>query len=150
MPAEATHTARNPWAVYLLLVCVVVGVIALAATASGHPTEPPAVAKAVPEWARLVWYGLLVGGSSASLLGVWWPHQRITDLITGLLWERRGAYGLALGGALYGLALLCLDGWVSKEAGVFTVGFAVAGWLRVRDIARDLSRVTAMLGGPPP
>jgi hypothetical protein len=148
VPAEATHTVRNPWAVYLLLICVVIGVIALVATASGHPTEPPAVVKAVPEWARLTWYGLLVGGSSLSLLGVWLPHQRIVDLVTGLLWERRGAYGLALGGALYGLALLFLDGWVSKEAGVFTVGFAVAGWWRVRHIGRDLARVQDMLRGP--
>jgi hypothetical protein len=149
VPAEATHTARNPWAVYLLALCVVSGGLALAATAAGHPTEPAAIAAVVPEWARLVWYGLLVGGGSVSLIGVWWPHQRIADLVTGLLWERRGAFGLTLGALLYGLALLFLDGWTSKISGVVTVGFAVAGAWRVRDIARDLSRVAAMLGGSP-
>jgi hypothetical protein len=149
LPAEATHTARNPWAVYLLLLCVVSGILALIATASGHPTEPPAVVKTVPEWARLTWYGLLIAGSSLALLGVWWPHQRIVDLVTGLLWERRGSFGLVLGAAPYGLALVCLDGAISKVTGAFTLGFAVAGAWRVRNIGRDLGRIEALLRASP-
>ncbi len=149
MPVEAAHAARNSWAVFLLLLCVMSGASALVATAVGHPSEPPAVAAVVPEWARLTWYGLLIGGGSVSLLGVWWPHRRVVDLVTGLSIERRGTYGLTIGALLYGMALLALDGPVSKVSGVITVGFAVAGAWRIYDIGRDLRRVQDAIRGTP-
>lgn len=147
MPTEAAHAARHPYAVYLLALCVLSGLLALLGTATGQPTEPPAVAAAVPEWARLAWYSLLICGGSLALLGVLWPHQRIVDLVTGLLWERRGVYGLTLGAALYGVALIALDGPVSKVSGALTVGFAVASAMRVRRIGHDLDRIRQLLRG---
>lgn len=148
MPAEATHTARHPFAIYLLGLCLVSGIAALIGTASGHPTEPPAVVHAVPEWARLGWYILLIVGAAVALAGISRPHRQLRGLVGGLLWERFGVTGLGLGAALYGLALLVLDGWVSKEAGVVTVLFALACAARVRYIGRDLDRLAVLLRGP--
>jgi hypothetical protein len=149
VPAEATHTARHPLAIYLLGLCLISGVAALIGTAIGHPTEPPAVIHAVPEWARLGWYGLLIVGAGIALAGICRSHHKVRDLIGGLLWERFGMTGLGLGAALYGLALVALDGWVSKEAGVVTLLFAFACAVRARAIGRDLGRLAAVLGGSP-
>jgi hypothetical protein len=149
VPAEATHTARHPLAIYILGLCVISGVMALIGTAIGQPTEPPSVVAAVPEWARLTWYAMLIAGGTLALVGVWWPHRRIVDLVTGLLWERRGETGLALGATFYGLALLFLDGPVSKVSGTITVLFAVACAMRVRNIGHDLGRIETLLRGSP-
>lgn len=149
MPAEATHTARHPLAIYLLGLCLVSGVGALIGTAVGHPTEPPAVIAAVPEWARLGWYALLIVGAGVALVGIIRPHRRLTDLVGGLLWERFGVTGLGLGAALYGVALVALDGWVSKEAGVVTLLFALACAVRARAIGDDLNRLAVLLRASP-
>jgi hypothetical protein len=145
MPAEATHTARHPFAVFVLVLCVVSAGLAMAGTASGHPTEPPAVAAAVPEWARLAWYGLLAAGAAVALAGIARSAHRVTDLIAGLLWERCGVLGLGVGSVCYGMALTVLDGWVSKEAGVITLLFAAACGARVYGIGRDLGRIQTLL-----
>lgn len=149
MPAEATFTARHPFAMYLLGLCVVSGAVALIGAAVGQPTEPPAIAATVPQWARLTWYGLLVAGGLLSLAGVWWPRRRIIDMITGLLWERRGVVGLAIGANLYGLTLLfLLHDFAGRVSGVLTVLFAGACMARLWDIRRDLNRIrTALKAG---
>jgi hypothetical protein len=149
MPAEATREARNQLAVFLLRLCVISGSLALAATVAGQPTEPPAVAAAVPEWARIVWYVLLVAGGVIALAGIYWRRRTLADHVTALLCERHGEIGLSLGAALYGLALVTLDGWPGKAAGAITLLFAYDCARRVWDISRDLAGIRVLLRDAP-
>jgi hypothetical protein len=101
--------------------------------------SPGSLERALPDYLVVTWYVLLVMGSVACLLGIFWRTA-----VTGLLIERAGMIFLCAAGLIYSIALLAVGGGRAIPASSFVVGFGLASALRALDIGRILVQIRAL------
>lgn len=109
---------RNAFQVYLLIVVWVSGTGALLGFTTSGVAE-----QTLHEWARMTWAGFLVVGSTAVLLGMFWPGD---NALSGLLFKRFGLVALMFASAVYGFAVAIVSGLGGMLVVGTTLGFAVA------------------------
>lgn len=123
---------RSPFEIFLLAACILGGFGGLL-----NPTgTSPAVSNVLPGWLLTSWYvGLIVGGACA-LAGTL-LHQVISLHI-----ERIGLTLIVGLCVLYGFSVIAGGGYPFVFAAMLVVSFAVACFYRIRQIRRDIRRIT--------
>lgn len=131
---------RNWYQVYLLVLAVVfVG----ASWLTGG--EGQVIAAAFPSWSQYLWYGGLLAGSVAALVGI------ALATVVGLLLERAALLWLAGLCAAYGMAFLAFPAGADVFHTVYVVtfvgSFALVNLVRARDIRRGVNSMRGDLRG---
>lgn len=127
-------TGRNWYQVYLLVLTMVfVG----SAWLSGG--EGQVIAATFPAWSQYLWYGGLLIGAAAALVGIG------LGTVVGLLIERAALFWLAGLCGAYGMAFLAFSSRSDVFHAVYVVTFvalfALANLTRARAIRRDIDRL---------
>jgi len=91
IPPADLPSSRHPFEIFILVVCVAVGVPIL----FGNP-PPPSVDALMPVWTRLVWAVLVAGGAATALIGIGLPNR-----LAGVLVEQVGLVGVGVGTVVY-------------------------------------------------
>lgn len=125
------RSGRHPHEVFLLAVCVLISISALATGA-----RPQSVEETFPFWIGVTWYAGLIIGSSVALYGI-----RMKN-ITGLLLERAALRELIVLSGLYVATAIFTAPkvWYSGLGVAVIIGFTAANVVRARQITLDLRR----------
>lgn len=125
------RSGRNPFEVWLLVACVVVGIVGLVQPSS----TSNAITSLLPGWEVVTWYAGLAGGGAVSLFGVFGSG------LTALLVERVGLIILTCLTLAYSIAVVTQIGFRGALPALFTGLFAVACAVRFVHITTDLKRM---------
>lgn len=93
LPPADLPSSRHPFEIFMLVVCVVVGLPIL----FGNP-PPPSVDALMPLWARIIWSVLVAGGALTALIGVALPQR-----LAGVFVEQVGLVAVGVGTVVYAL-----------------------------------------------
>lgn len=127
-------TGRHPFEVAMLAAATVSG-LALALT----DTSPRSAATAMPGLVEVVWQVFLIAVGGIGLAGVFWPGRLLAQLGT----EAVGVVLLGTATTMYSVALFAVAGSQALAAGSFVTAAALASWVRLFQIWRDLRRAAA-------
>ncbi|GGK89080.1 hypothetical protein [Mangrovihabitans endophyticus] len=130
---------RHPYEVAILAASACCG-LALALT----DTSPRSAATAMPGVVEVLWQVLLVAGGVIGLFGAFWPGRLVAQLGT----EAAGVVLLGTATSMYSVALFAVAGLQALAAGAFVAAAAVASWVRLWQIGRDLPGGGRGAGGP--
>jgi hypothetical protein len=130
------HSGRNPFAVFLLCACVLIGVAGLISPQKTSPT----VAHLLLPWELAAWYGGLIASGAGTLAGL------AVKGLTGLLVERAGLVFLASLSGMYAVAVAVQGGGALSFAAALTGCFCAASLARVWQIGRDLKQLPTAQG----
>lgn len=126
-------SGRHPLALFLLAACVASGAAGLLNPAAGASS---AVARVLPEPARIAWYAVLLASSLVAMVGVAWPHGG------NVLLERAALTSLGSVALLYAATIAAVGGWLLSPPAAVTVAFALGCLGRAWQITRALRRPT--------
>lgn len=124
--------ARNPLAVYLLLLALISGVGLLLGTPTAGSIEAT-----LPVWASKTWGGFLTVGGGCVLAGMYWPG----DPRTGLVVKRFGFLALIVASSIYALVLLLAIGINAFLVAGIVLGFGVACTLQYLRVNRRIMKI---------
>jgi len=127
-------TGRHPFEVAILSAAAICG-LALALS----NTSPRSAAAAMPGLVQVLWQVLLIAGGVIGLVGVFWPGRLLAQLGT----EACGVVLLGTATTMYSVALFTVAGMQALAAGSFVTAAALASWVRLWQIQRDLRRAAA-------
>ena len=125
------RSGRNPYAIFLLVACVLTGVSGLI---SPRLTSP-VVAHLLASWELYAWYGGLFASGSVALAGL------SARGLTSLLVERVGLVVLASLSAMSAVAVAVQGGAALSFSSAFVGCFAVASVVRVWQIGQDTKKL---------
>ena len=132
MKADPLGEPRNPLAIYLLVLTLLSGI----STVVGVPTSGSIEAE-LPTSLAKAWGTMLVLGSGASLLGVFW----LGDVRTGLVVKRFGMFTLTVAAFVYGVVLIIAAGMDAAYVTGIIFGFGLATLLQWRKINRRIHAI---------
>lgn len=118
-PDPIGQMQRNPFQVYLLMVCIFSGLSILIPDVR---SSTGSIEQYFLGWEKFVWGGLILLGSTCALAGMYWPW----DPRDGLLIKRLGFYVLSVPLLIYGLILFARFGYDSLTLSAALIGFSVA------------------------
>lgn len=134
----------NPFEVYLLVACVLVGFLIFGAEA-----RPQSITSLLPPLLRIVWAIMLCVGGALALIGLYWPG----DPFTGVEIKRIGLYSVGIGALAWGTAA-AFYGPIGRPTAISNIAFALACATRLVQISRRIrfarEHLQAVLRTPPP
>lgn len=124
---------RNPLAIYLLILAAITGLgILVGITTAGSIT-------AVPVPAAFTWGAILFGGSTATLLGVFWQG----DVRTGLALKRAGTFSVGTAALIYAVIVGIALGTGGLFAAGTIAGFGIACFIHFHTINDRIHAIIA-------
>lgn len=130
------HSGRNPFAIFLLVACILTGVSGLFSPLRTSPV----VAHVLTLLELRIWYGGLLLSGSVALSGLF-AHG-----LASLLFERVGLVVLAAVAAIYAVVVIAQGGAALSPAGALGGCLSVASVARVWQITVDLGKIERRKG----
>ena len=125
------HSGRNPFAIFLLIACLLTGISGLISPEGTSPI----VAHLLAAWELKAWYSGLTLSGAATLIGLF------SKGLTSLSVERVGLIFLGTISTMYSIAVAMQGGAALSFSSAFVGAFAIACMARVWQIGRDLKKL---------
>lgn len=122
---------RHPWAIALLLGCIISGILGL--VVGPNPRAP--VDQYMPPTLRAIYYIVLAVSGLITLIGVWLP-----DLRDRLMVEQIGLWFLCMPLMIYPIAVVTVYSGPLGLGGVISCLIGFGGLIRIIEIMREIRR----------